>query len=79
MTIPIQSGMMIIAGASLGRVGLGERVSIRSVAAIGLLLAAFVLLGLGAETAGQSLASLAPLRQAGGYSSWPSALRRWPG
>ena len=51
VTIPAQFGLMITTGAVLGRVGLGERVSIRSVGAIALLLVALVLLGLGAEAA----------------------------
>jgi drug/metabolite transporter, DME family len=47
--VPAQFALMIVAGALLGRVGLGERVTLRSVAAIGLLLAALVLLGFGAK------------------------------
>jgi drug/metabolite transporter (DMT)-like permease len=57
VTIPAQFGLMITTGAVLGRVWLGERVSIRSVAAIALLLVALVLLGLGAEAVGQSIAA----------------------
>jgi drug/metabolite transporter, DME family len=47
--VPAQFVLMIMAGAVLGRVGLGERVTIRSAAAIGLLLVALVLLGFGAK------------------------------
>ena len=57
VTIPAQFGLMITGGAVLGRVGLGEQVSIRSAAAIALLLAALVLLGLGAEAVGRSIAA----------------------
>ena len=57
VTIPAQFGLMITTGAVLGRVGLGERVSIRSVGAIALLLVALVLLGLGAEAVGRSIAA----------------------
>jgi drug/metabolite transporter, DME family len=57
VTIPAVYGIMICSGAVLGRVWLGERVSLRSTAAIALLLVALVLLGMGAEAAGRSIAA----------------------
>jgi drug/metabolite transporter, DME family len=53
--VPAQFALMITAGAVLGRVGLGERVTLRSAAAIAILLAALVLLGFGAKEIGGSI------------------------
>ena len=55
ISIPAIFGAMITGGAVLGHFWLGERVSRRSMAAIGLLLASLVLLGQGAESAGFSV------------------------
>jgi drug/metabolite transporter (DMT)-like permease len=55
ITIPTVFGFILVASALLGRLVLGERVSARSVAAIGLLIAAMVLLGLGAGAANRSV------------------------
>ena len=63
VTVPAQFGLMITAGAVLGRVGLGEQVSLRSAAAIALLLVALVLLGLGAEAVGRSIAGAGAVRR----------------
>jgi drug/metabolite transporter, DME family len=54
VAIPAEYGLMIVGGALLGRVWLGEHVSLRSATAISLLLVALVFLGLGAEGAGRS-------------------------
>lgn len=51
ISIPAVFGAMMTGGAVLGHFWLGERVSHRSMAAIGLLLASLVLLGQGAESA----------------------------
>lgn len=56
VVIPAVFGVTIIGGAVLGHLWLGESVSARSALAIGLLLAALVLLGMGVEAAGQSIA-----------------------
>jgi drug/metabolite transporter (DMT)-like permease len=56
VTIPAVYGLMLTGSAVMGRWLLGERVSLRSAGAIGLLLAALVLLGLGAETASRYIA-----------------------
>ncbi len=56
VSIPAFYGTVITTGALLGQVWLGERVSPRSIAAIMLLMIALVLLGLGAETTGKSIA-----------------------
>jgi drug/metabolite transporter, DME family len=55
ITIPTVFGFVLVASAVLGRLVLGERVSGRSAGAIGLLIAAMVLLGLGAGAANQSV------------------------
>ncbi len=55
ITIPTVFGFILVASAVLGRLVLGERVSPRSAGAIGLLIGAMVLLGLGAGAANQSL------------------------
>ena len=57
VTIPVVYGVMVAAGALLGYLILGERVSLRSTAAIALLLTALVLLAVGAEAGGRSIAS----------------------
>ena len=56
VTIPAIFGVMITSSAVLGWVLLGERVSLRSMAALALLVASLVLLGVGAEAAGRSAA-----------------------
>jgi drug/metabolite transporter (DMT)-like permease len=56
VSVPAQFGLMITAGAALGWVGLGEQVSLRSAAAIALLIVALVLLGRGAEAVSRSIA-----------------------
>jgi drug/metabolite transporter, DME family len=56
ITIPAVFGLLMTGGAVLGHFWLGERVSVRSMAAIALLLASLVLLGQGAESAGRSIA-----------------------
>ncbi len=55
ITIPVIFGVMLTASAVMGRVFLGERVSRRSAAAVGLLLVSLVLLGLSAGAAGHSI------------------------
>ena len=55
ITIPTVFGLILVASAVLGRLVLGERVSRRSVGAIGILIGAMVLLGLGAGAANQSV------------------------
>lgn len=57
VTIPAVFGLMIVGGAALGRFWLGERISARSALATIVLLASLVLLSLGAEAAGASMAS----------------------
>lgn len=57
VTVPVFYGITIVGGAVLAWAWLGERVSLRSAGAIALLLAALVLLGMGAEAAGQSIAA----------------------
>jgi drug/metabolite transporter, DME family len=52
VTIPAQFGVMLVSSALLGRLWLGERVTLRSVTAITLVIFALVLLGMGAESAG---------------------------
>lgn len=61
VTIPAIFGLMLIASAVLGLAFLGERVSRRSVGAIGLLLISLVLLGPAAEAAGKSMSVSDPL------------------
>lgn len=56
VVVPASFGVMITGGAVLGHFWLGEAVSARSTAAIGLLLVALVLLGMGVEAAGPSIA-----------------------
>jgi len=57
VTIPAVFGVMITSSAVLGWFLLGERVSLRSMAAMALLVASLVLLGVGAEAAGRSIAA----------------------
>ena len=57
VTIPAIFGVMLTASAVLGRILLGERVSMRSAGAIALLIVALVLLGLSANAAGHSIAA----------------------
>ena len=57
VTVPVLVGAMITGGAVLGRLWLGERVSFRAWGAIAVLLIALVLLGIGAEAAGPSIAA----------------------
>jgi len=57
VTIPAIFGVMLTASAVLGRILLGERVSMRSAGAIALLIVALVLLGLSANAAGRSIAA----------------------
>lgn len=59
VTIPTIFGTMITSGAIIGRFWLGESVSLRSVAAIGVLLLALVLLGLAAKAATDAAGSRA--------------------
>jgi DME family drug/metabolite transporter len=56
VTIPIVFGTMITGSAVFGRILLGEKVSSRTMGAIGLLLLALLLLSLGAESAGKTIA-----------------------
>ncbi len=56
VTIPAMFGAMIVGGAAIGRVLLGERVSARSLVAVAMLLGSLALLGIGAEAAGRSIA-----------------------
>lgn len=60
VTIPAIFGVMLTVSAVLGLAFLGERVSPRSIGAIGLLLAALVLLGLAAAAAGKSGSAAGP-------------------
>ena len=55
LAVPTVFATLILAGAVLGRMVLGERVTPRSVGAMGLLLTAIALLSLGASSAGASL------------------------
>jgi drug/metabolite transporter, DME family len=57
IAVPGMFATTITAGAILGWATLGERVSIRSAAAIAVLFASLGLLGMGAETVGQSIAA----------------------
>jgi drug/metabolite transporter (DMT)-like permease len=56
VTIPAVFAVSITSGAAMGHAALGERVSIRSAAAIALLLVSLGLLGVGAEAVGQAIA-----------------------
>jgi drug/metabolite transporter (DMT)-like permease len=56
VTVPAAFGVMIIGSAIFGRFILGERVTPRSMGAIGLLLFSLILLSLGAESAGEVMA-----------------------
>jgi drug/metabolite transporter, DME family len=56
VTVPAVFGVMIAGGAVFGRFMLGERVTPRSMFAIGLLLLSLILLSLGAESAGEVMA-----------------------
>jgi len=55
IVITANVGAMLTAAAIMGRLFLGERVSLRSAAAVALLLASLGLLGLGAEGAGKAI------------------------
>lgn len=57
ITIPAIYGVVLVAGAVLGRLWLREHVSRRSAGAIALVLASLVLLGIGAEAAGLAIAA----------------------
>lgn len=57
VTVPAVFAVSITMGAILGLLILGERVSARSLAAMGLLLASLALLGMGAEAVGRSIAN----------------------
>jgi drug/metabolite transporter, DME family len=54
VTIPANYGMQLLSSAVFGRLILGEKVTFRSAFALGLLLAALVFLGFGAETTGKA-------------------------
>jgi drug/metabolite transporter (DMT)-like permease len=54
VTIPTSSGMQLLACALGGRFLFGERLTVRSCVALGLLAIALIFLGMGAETAGKS-------------------------
>ncbi|MGA2796488.1 MAG: DMT family transporter [Thermoguttaceae bacterium] len=56
VTVPAAFGVMITGSAIFGRFMLGERVTPRSMLAIGLLLVSLILLSLGAESAGEIMA-----------------------
>jgi len=56
VTVPAVFAVSITSGAALGRTVLGERVSVRSAAAMALPLASLGLLAVGAEAVGQSIA-----------------------
>jgi drug/metabolite transporter (DMT)-like permease len=55
LAVPTVFATLILTGATLGRVWLGESVSPRSAAAMGLLIAAIAMLGYGAEAASKAL------------------------
>ena len=55
VTVPVVFGVAIASGALLGRAWLAEKVSLRSAAAITVLLASLVLLGIGAEAVEPSI------------------------
>jgi DME family drug/metabolite transporter len=57
IAIPAMFGVMLTASAAMGQTLLGERISRRSAAAIGLLLASLGLLGLAASAVGKSVPS----------------------
>jgi drug/metabolite transporter, DME family len=56
VTVPAAFGVMLASGAIFAWIALGERVTPRSMGAIGLLLISLVLLSLGAESAGKIMA-----------------------
>lgn len=56
VTVPVTFGVMIVVSALFGRILLGEKVTPRSMAAIGLLLVSLILLSLGAESVGKTIA-----------------------
>jgi drug/metabolite transporter (DMT)-like permease len=56
VTVPATFGVMIAASALFGRLILGEKVTPRSMGAIGVLLVSLVLLSMGAESAGKAMA-----------------------
>ena len=59
LTVPLTLGGMIVCASILGRIFLGEPVSLRMATAVGVLLVAMVVLSLGAEDARRSLAPVA--------------------
>jgi drug/metabolite transporter, DME family len=59
VTVPVSFGIMIAASAVFGRMILGEKVTPRSMGAIGVLLVSLVLLSMGAESAGKAMAESA--------------------
>lgn len=60
INVPAFFGVMMIGAAVLGRLCLGEPVSRRSTLAMAVLLVSLMLLGLGAERAGQAMAASTP-------------------
>jgi drug/metabolite transporter, DME family len=71
VTVPTALGVMIIGGAIFGRLILKEKVTPRSMAAIGLLIVSIMSLGMGAESAGETLgnSSLAAIADPAGQSN----------
>ena len=69
ITVPTIFGTMLTSSAVLERVFLGERVSRRSIFAIGLLIGSLVLLGIAAGAVGKSIALANPLRVALGVAT----------
>ena len=67
VALPVMSGINLVTGAVLGRVFLGEAVSVRSAVAIGLLIVAVILLSLGAERTNQSIAETANVATGAGW------------
>jgi drug/metabolite transporter, DME family len=59
VAVPLTSGVSLAASAIAGRVLLGEALSVRSMIAIGLLIASVILLSLGAEGTNEAIAATA--------------------
>ena len=57
VTIPTNYGALLLSSALFGRLILGERVSLRSMMALGLLMVALVLLGFGANDSAKAMAA----------------------
>lgn len=55
MTVPITFSTIIIAGAILGRLVIGEPITVRSILSQGLLIGAVIILGFGADEAAQAV------------------------